>query len=205
MNDAEVIADFQRRWEGTFVWLDIEGRNEELVYLQSVEHSYTKVATLNLTSDKIGKLSLNFGSDGHALKFLYPPVGVFQFQKDAYVFYRKPSRQYRRGICTDNSIMWNVTRNLAGNRCRWTPAEVRAAFDHETYSVDKAMIMLDQGYKGVALDGNFSITQSLFETPEYVLWHWTNPVARVDKKGKVSRLYENGYKAMITQLGFNNG
>jgi hypothetical protein len=204
MNNSEVLQDFRRRWENTFVWLAMDGRADELVKLESIEESSTKIATLNLSGDKIGKLSLNFGSEGHSLQFRYPPVGVFQFQKDAYVFYRRPMRQYRRGICSDNSTMWNVTRNLVGNRCRWIAAEVRAAFDHETFSVATALTLLEQGYKGVALEGNFSLTQSLFDTPDYVLWHWTNPIGRIDKKGKISRMYEESYRTMVSRMGFTN-
>jgi hypothetical protein len=207
MNDAEVIQDFRRRWEGTYIWLSIEGRGDELVHLDAVDTSSgTKVATLNLSSDKIGKLSINLGSAGHTLQFRYPPVGVFQFKENAYVFYRRPMRQYRRGICGDNSLMWNVSRNLTGNVCRWTPQEVRAAFEHETYDITTALTLLEKGYKGVALDSNFSLTQSMFENPDYVLWHWTHPIGRVNSKGKVTQLYENGYKTLVNQMGFaNNG
>lgn len=205
MNNAEVLSDFRRRWEGTYVWLEIDGRPDELVYLDSVEESSTKIATLNLTSDKLGKLSVNFGSENHALQFRYPPVGVFQHDRDAYVFYRRPQRQYRRGICSDNSYMWNVTRRLVGNRVRWNAAEIRSAFEHETYSIVTALTLLEKGYKGVALNGNFSLTQSLFETPDYVLWHWVNPVARINTKGQVTQVIEASYKNIITQLGFTNG
>src|ERR1700743_1243500 len=110
MNNGEVINDFRRRWEGTYVWLSIDDKkSEELVKLDAIEASSTKVATLYLPSDRVGKLTINFGSEGHSLQFRYPPVGVFQYERDAYVFYRRPERQYRRGICADNSTMQNVT------------------------------------------------------------------------------------------------
>ncbi len=206
MNNNEVLNDFRRRWEGTFVWLSIDDKKtEELVRLDTIEASSTKVATLHLTSDRIGKLSINYGSEGHSLQFRYPPVGVFQFNQEAYAFYRRPERQYRRGICADNSWMWNTTRNLCGNRCRWTAQEVRAAFEHETYSIPTALTLLEKGCKGVALDGNFSLTLSMFDTPDYVLFHWSHPVARVNKKGVITHVYEAAYKTLINQLGFNNG
>lgn len=204
MTNDEVLQDFRRRWEGTFVWLGIDGRGDELVKLERIENSSTKVATLHLTSDRVGALSLNFGSEGHSLQFRYPPVGVYQHERDAYVFYRRPQRQYRRGICPDNSIMWNVTRNLVGNRCGWNYSEVRAAFEHETFSITTALTLLEKGYKGVALDGNFSLTQSVFETPEYILFHWVHPIARINTKGQMTHLYENGYKDVVARMGFNH-
>jgi hypothetical protein len=205
VNNAEVVQDFRRRWEGTFVWLAIEGRGEELVRLESIENSSTKVATLNLSSDRIGKLSLNLGSEGHSLQFRYPPVGVFQHERDSYVFYRRPQRQYRRGICGDNSIMRNTTRNYVGNRSRWDFAEVRSAFAHETYSVPTALTLLETGYKGVALNDNFSLVQSMFENTDYVLFHWEHVIARVNEKGVVTKLFETLYKDMIQELGFKHG
>lgn len=204
MNNYDVIQDFRRRWEGTFVWLSIEGRSDELVRIDSVQDSDTKVATLTLSSDKIGKLNLNFGSEGHSLQFRYPPVGVFQHKKDAYVFYRKPARQYRRGICSDNSIMWNVTRNIVGNTGFWNCGEIRSAFEHETFSLVQALHMLEKGYKGVALDGNFSLIQSMFEnSTDYILFHWSSMIAKVNAKGNITKLYENAYVDMISSLGIN--
>ena len=204
MNNAEVLQDFRRRWEGTYVWLAMDNRPDELVYLETILESSTKIATIHLTSDRIGKLTLNFGSEGHALQFRYPPVGVFQHEQDAYAFYRRPSRQYRRGICADNSILWNVTRNLVGNRARWSPSEVRSAFEHETYNITTALTLLEKGYKGVALDGNFSLTLSMFETPDYVLFHWMHPVARINSKGQVTQLLEANYKETVNRMGFTN-
>lgn len=205
MNNAEVLSDFRRRWEGTFVWLTMDNRPDELVYLNNIEESSTKIATIHLTSDRIGKLTLNFGSEGHSLQFRYPPVGVFQHEQDAYVFYRRPSRQYRRGICADNSILFNVTRNLVGNQARWTPSKVRSAYTHETYNITTALALLEKGYKGVALDSNFSLTLSLFDgNTDYVLFHWLHPIARINSKGQVTQLLEANYKDTVNRVGFTN-
>lgn len=202
MTNSEVIQDFSRRWQGTFVWLDIADREEELVKVDLVEETGgSKIATMHLSSDTLGKFQINFGSDGHQLRFKYPPVGVFQHETDAMVFYRRPQRQYRRGICPDNSVLFNVTRNVVGNRSRWNHAEIRDAFEHETYSVKEALKMLKVGgFRGVALRDNFTLTQTLFENPDYVLWHWVHPIARVDSKGKLTVLMEEDYRPTVQFL-----
>jgi hypothetical protein len=202
VTNQEIIADFRRRWEGTYAWLFMEQVNDEtLVSIDRVEDNNDKMATLTVTSEKYGQMVLNFGSSDHELRFKYPPVGVFQFGDDAYMFRRRPARQYRRGICPDNSLLWNVTRGVAGNRSRFDTKEVQAAFDHKTYSEDEALKLLSTGkMKGVALHNNFSLTLPLEEgNPDYILWHWNYPVARIDKEGKIARVYEKQYASYLAE------
>lgn len=201
MNNAEIVADFRRRWEGTYAWLYMDKlREETMVNIQRVEDNNDKVATITVTSQKYGQLVLNLGSDEHELRFKYPPVGVFQSGKDAYLFRRRPARQYRRGICPDNSLLWNVTRHVVGNRARFTSQEVLDAFVAKTYTNEEALSLLSKDYKGVALSSNYAITLSLDAEPDYVLWHWDNPVARIDTKtGKISSWYEKSYQQTLAE------
>ena|SRR5579864_2936748 len=201
MNNQEIVADFRRRWEGTYAWLFMEQVNDEtLVHIDRVEDDSDKVATLTVTSGKYGQMVLNFGSSEHELRFKYPPVGVFQFGDDVYMFRRRPARQYRRGICPDNSLLWNVTRGLVGNRARFDAKEVQAAFEHKTFSEAEALKMLAKGMKGVALSHNFAVTLPIEEgNPDYILWHWNYPVARMDKEGKITRVYEKQYTSYLAE------
>lgn len=201
MNNAEVLHDFRRRWENTYVWLNIENKDEELVYLSRVEDNSDKVGKLYLTSDRLGELVLNFGSEGYALQFRYPPVGVFQHNRDAYCFYRRPIRQYRRGICGDNSLLMNTARNLTGNTARFGSGILKSAFAHQVFTWPEAIELLAGGiWRGVALSENFSLTQSMFKSPDYVLFHWTHPIARVNTKGQITLFYEENYREWIHQL-----
>ena len=201
MTNTEIIQDFRRRWEGTYAWLFMDQKQEEvLVHIDRVEDNLDKVATLSVNSLKYGGMALNFGSADHELRFKYPPVGVFQFADDAYLFRRRPQRQYRRGICPDNSVLVNVTRMVTGNRARFDAKEVQAAFEHKTYPESEALKLLAKGYKGVALRNNFSLTQPLEEgNPDYILWHWGHPVARVDKDGQIARVYEKSYASYLAE------
>lgn len=203
MNDQEVIQDFRRRWENTFLWLYMEKTSEEtLVKLTTVEDSREKVATLHLVSAKYGNFTLNFGSPDHELRFKYPPVGVFQSGMDACLFRRRPIRQYRRGICTDNSTLVNVTRNCVGTLVRLDFPTIVDAFGHHTYSLADACRLLGDGKcRSVALDHNFSVSLSLTTTSyDYILWHWDHPVAYLEKDGKVKLIMEKNYASWINEI-----
>lgn len=201
MTNEEIIQDFRRRWEGTFAWLFMDKFGEEtMIHIDRVEDHNDKVATITVTSEKYGQFVLNLGSEEHELRFKYPPVGVFQCDDDVYMFRRRPARQYRRGICTDNSILWNVTRHVVGNRARFNAKEVLAAFTHQTFSEKLALGMLEtKKARGVALANNYSLTLSLDENPDHVLWHWDVPVARLDKSGKITYVMEKAYQGSLVE------
>ena len=201
MNNAEVVNDFRRRWENSYAWLFMDKLHEEtLVYINRVEDNNDKLATITVTSQKYGQLVLHLGSEEYELRFKYPPVGVFQHGTDVYLFRRRPARQYRRGICTDNSVLWNVTRNIVGNRARFDAEEVQSAFNHVTFSEKEALTMLAKGsHKGVALGNNYALTLSMDEAKEHVLWHWDVPVARMNANGEITRVIETTYTESLAE------
>jgi hypothetical protein len=201
LTNGEIIQDFRRRWEGTFAWLYMDKLDEEiLVYINRVEDSSDKVATIGVTNKKYGQLVLHLGSEEYELRFKYPPVGVFQHGDDVLLFRRRPARQYRRGICADNSVIWNVTRNVVGNRARFDASEVQSAFDHVTYGEAQALKLLESGSaRGVAMRNNYSLLLSMDEGSDYVLWHWDVPVARVNAKGSITAVLEKSYAAALAE------
>jgi hypothetical protein len=194
VNNAEIVSDFRRRWEGTYVWLFMEKQNEEsLVFVEKVADNNDKVATITVNNRKYGGLVLNLGSEEYELRFKYPPVGVFQCGNDSYLFRRRPARQYRRGICADNSLIWNVTRDVVGTRAPFNERSVSAAFEAKKHTLDEALKLLASGYRSVALHNNLSLSLSMDDTSNHVLWHWDVPIARVDKAGKPVVIYEKSY------------
>lgn len=206
MNNAEIINDFRRRYEGTFVWLSMdEITKETLVKVTRIEDDVSKMGVLRLDSLEYGSLSINMGSDGHTLLFKYPPVGVFQHATDAFVFTRRPARQYRRGICADNSTLRSVTAGVAGNIARFEARTIASAFEHKTYPVQEALRMLRSGrVRSVALNNNYSLCLSHTSvSKDFVVFHWTLPVGKVDASGRLGMVYEDVYKSELNRI-FNN-
>ena len=203
MTNEEVLQDFRRRYQGTFVFLKMEQRGiETLVKVDQVEDSVSKVGVLRLSSDEFGTMTLNIGSEGHSLVFKYPPVGVFQHGGEAYMFRRKPVRQYARGICASNSQMWNVTHSFVGNLTQWSAREIVSAFEGRKFNLGEALELLNKykTHRSVALHDNFTISKSVFENPEYIIWNWGSPIARCTTKGEVTKVYEEVYTNILKDL-----
>lgn len=205
METRDVISDFRRRYEGTYVWLKQSEQNTEtLVHVDSVSDSDSKMAVLSLTCQTLGQLQINFGSSEYSLRFRYPPVGVFQHADQPFMFMRKPARQYRRGLCGDNSTMVNVSRWMTGGYATWSPAEVASAFRHDVfaYRVAIARLQVEKKLRGVALADEYSLIRTpIGDTKDHILMHWQNPVARINPEtGTMTVCLEAVYEREIQDI-----
>ena len=203
MSPAEIVNDFRRKYEGTFCWLEVEKATQEaLVRVVRVEDHPQKGGTIQLESSKYGNLTLNLASDGYALKFKHPPVGVFQYKQFAFYFMRRPQRQWQRGLCPGNSLLRNVEHNISGNFARFSADEIQAAFDHKVFDPKEALWMLNkQQACSVALPNDFAVSLSFRLREEFVLFHWRHPVALLDKStGKVTEIVGERYAPVIFSM-----
>jgi len=202
MDNAQVVEDFRRRWQETYVWLKMKGKGiETLVFVRQVEHDESKVGVLHLESADYGSMTINLGSSDHSLMFRYPKSGVFQHGSNACYFHRRPARQWRRGICSDNSTLSTTMRHLGGPGHNMSINTVSAAFKHKTYPIGEALQLLDKRMaRSVALENNFSIALSPTQAKEHLLLFWTDPVARVTADGKLATLYEEVMEANVNEV-----
>lgn len=203
MNQAEILNDFRRRYEGTYVFVkEPDGGESNLFHLDRVEENDEKTGVFHLRSEEIGKIKLNFGS-AHTIKFVPAPVGVFQYKTDAHVCQRNPIRQYRRGICSDNTFILPVFYSLyEGLNLGWSFEMVQAAFDAKVFTFKDGLELLNTGkMRSVALHDNFALCLSLNEnSPDYILLHWNVPIARVNNAGKVTQHLEGAFTTQVNAL-----
>lgn len=204
MNDHEVINDFSRRWSNTYVWMYMEQLGREvLVRITSVEEHPKKIATINVTSKEYGNFRINFGSETSSLKFKYPPVGVFQHGIDAVMLQRRPQRQWRRGLCSDNATINPTHRWLSGKVCQWGLEIVQSAFDHKVLSTSSALEQLNKRkIRSAALPNSFSLVLNpTIATKGHILMHWAEPVALVDvESGKITETLQGHFKGIVESL-----
>lgn len=204
MNNAEVISDFSRRWANTYVWMYMEQLGREvLVRITSVEEHPKKIATINVQSQEYGQFRINFGSETSSLKFKYPPVGVFQCGTDALMLQRRPARQWRRGLCSDNATLIPTHRWITGKNTQWALSTVQAAFDHKIFTVKDALEQLNKRkVRSAALPDAFSLMLSPTVVHKgHLLLHWGEPVAEVDANtGSVITLLQPNYKGIVENL-----
>lgn len=202
VNNEQVVTDFRRRYEGTYIYLENHTEQTEvLAYVRLVEFNFGRVGIIHLETEEYGKLQLNMGSEGHSLKFKYPPVGVFQHESLAHVFFRRPSRQYRRGLCGDNSTILSTARLFGAPSAGVSRSAVVSAFKHTTYRVYEALPMLSKKFRSVALADNLSVTAPVYadKTTGLVL-HYLQAVASFNtRSGKLTKIYEPQYEALLAK------
>lgn len=207
MNINEIMHDFRRRWEQGFVWVEHpESKEESLFYVDRIADDQIKVGTIELSSPEYGKILLNMGT-AHTLKFKYPPIGVYQNGMDAYIFRRRPERQYKHGIYHGNSSITLVHHKMTGRVPRTEALkfdDVLAAFNGEKYPFAEALRMLGSGiFRSVALQRNWSLCLSPVDKESYVLLYWDTPVGTVDRNGVVLHIYEKQFESVIEQVKGN--
>lgn len=200
MTNDQALQDFRRRYEGTYVYLELHAEQREVIaYVRAVESSPNKVGWLHLDTEEYGVLQLNLGSEGHTLKFKYPPVGVFQNGNWAHVFYRRPQRQYRRGLCQDNSYILSTSRLLGGGSSGFNLKALKNAFEHKTYDALEAVKLLQSSpMKSVALADNLSLVISPFEDKElHVIMHYMQPIAEFKPQKGIVTLHNKIYADLL--------
>lgn len=202
MTADEILNDFKRRYESTYVMVQEPNSSEEMLYLvERIEADEHRAAVFHLFSNEVGRIKINYGS-AHTVKFVPPPVGVFQYGGDALVCFRLPQKQYRRGICSDNCRIYHTATAITREQGQMDMETISAAFAKKVYQPKEALDILAKGkYRSVALPDNFSLTLSFSEgSKDYVLFFWTMPVARVNNEGKITSYLEAVFTKQINKL-----
>jgi hypothetical protein len=203
MNNDEIIADFRRRYEGTFVQVCAEQKNIKVLgKMMRVRADAEKFATLEIATREFGTIAMNMGSEEYQVKFEFPPSGVFQFAGMAIAVRRKAEKQYARGLCAGNCALVPTTANITGGAVSFGLNEVQAAYDHKTHTLGQAYTMFKLGQaKSVALRDNFSIALPMSaEKKHYYLFHNYALVGALDEEGKLVRVMEPVYEKAIAEL-----
>lgn len=96
---SEGYRDFSQRYSGTFGWLERKDKNPVLVQLQ------------NVNSDELTFIDANrieyFARSDRDNWFSFIPVkkGSYLYKDGIVVVQRRPARQWKRGICEDNTTI----------------------------------------------------------------------------------------------------
>lgn len=207
MTPQEILQDFRRRYEQTYVFVqEPGGREQNLFHVDRVEEpsgDKNDLGVINLSSIEVGRIRLNIGS-AHTIKFVPPPVGVFQHGNKAVLCKRRPQKQYRRGICNDNTLLMEPVSLIDPQfgRTQFSAEVILAAFEAKQFGIKEGLELLASGkYRSVALTDGFSMCLSLSETStDYLLFHLELPVAKVSSDGKVTRLLEAVFEKQISKV-----
>lgn len=198
MEIREVLNDFIRRYDKTFLWVAPPDSSEEsLFYVDKITADADKIANLSLSSPEFGKIILNMGTS-HTLRFKYPPVGIFQHGADAFVFRRVPTKQYKHGLCGGNCQVDPIYDRIKGNHGTTTLSFdlVANAYSHRVSTFKDGLKMLaSRKYRSVALADNYSLMLSMGKDKNYIMLYWDIPIAVIDPT--------NGDVVMVLEAAFN--
>lgn len=203
MNQQAILTDFIRRYDQSFIHTVAPGSTEEnLFFVQRITLDAKSLATFDLVSPEYGRILLNYGT-AHTLKFKYPPVGVFQRGKDAYIFRRLPQRQWKVGLCQHNCSCTMVLSGLVAthNDGQLSFEQVVDAYASEKYTYRDALRMLKSGrYRSVALHNNFTLSLSVSGVDQHMLLYWETPVAMINIESGDVTMLENAFESVIGQV-----
>lgn len=143
---SEGVHDFSQRYEGTFGWIDRANASSLMVKLTSV--------TPNTLTFQDKKNIEYYARADRDVWFSFLPVkkGSYLFHDEIVVVERRPARQWKRGICEENTTI----RKLSGEFLPVSFEILQEVFDPSpNYTVQK---FRDDGDGGcVLLNNQFSI------------------------------------------------
>lgn len=143
--------DIQKYYENTYVKFSEFG--DKLFYINYVGPD--KVAGVD---DENTAFEL-FLSDSapYTVNYLLPHKAVFQWKDSVYLLQRIPARQYRRGLCSDNTMITNVT---TGTRLDIGFNSLKAFVGKPSYSSFSNAFNTKAKTKAVALSSRMSYLRS---------------------------------------------
>ena len=98
---SRTYGDFSQRYQGTYGWFQKPAGGEILVKLIKVREESLKF------QDKSGGEYTANADVGNVFSFLPTTKGAYLYGDGFVVVKRVPARQYKRGICDDNTTIYN--------------------------------------------------------------------------------------------------
>ena len=143
--------DIQKYYENTYVKFSEFG--DKLFYINSVGSD--KVAGVDDENTAFELFLSN--SAPYMVNYLLPHKAVFQWKDSVYLLQRIPARQYRRGLCSDNTMITNVT---TGTRLDIGFNSLKAFVGKPSYSSFSNAFNTKAKTKAVALSSRMSYLRS---------------------------------------------
>lgn len=203
MTNDQILQDFIRRYHGTFVnVVDPKKTSSNLYLLEEIQPHPEYIGTLSLHSPEYGRLRINIASEW-AVKFPDTPVGVFQHGGQAYYCRRVPRKQYRRGICRDNTRINTVTSAIQNLSSAMSWEILSSAMKRDTFTLKEALTMLNKRTaKSVALANNYAVSLPFADAAgsDMILYSWDVPIARITNTGKLVEVYEKIFTRSISKI-----
>jgi hypothetical protein len=173
MNNEQVIRDLSRKYVGTYFRIpDPKTQGNSLVVLCSNvagggRHSRGSVV---VTTPRLGELIYHIpGTVSFDLSM--PQTGTFQNGDVALIFSRLANRQWRRGVCRDNSHIQHCWDGLGG--LSYTHSLLEKAYEHQQFTLDEAMDLFRRrpSTLSVAIKGNYIVSRVPYSKSRFAVFY----------------------------------
>lgn len=104
---ADTWSDFRQRYANTYGWYEKDNGEQVLVQVTSVNERSTTFV------DKNGLTYYANADKGNAFHFIPVQKGLGYYDKDIICVSRTPARQWKRGICLDNTRLRNISQQTS--------------------------------------------------------------------------------------------
>lgn len=203
MNE-QMVRDLNRRYARTVVEVIYKPTKEKFpIFVDSLHFLPEGVI---LVGNKAGKEMQEKYNDYVFLES--PESGVFDFGGTTYVYQHRPERQWRKGICLDNSSIFSPILNIID---RFDCNEVRLNYRPKVYSVKglknlfrDTVLRLEEGIKLLSESDNLSVALnkkyfiSIYtEANSYVLWRMDKPLCKFYPETFSVTLFEPIYRQEV--------
>ena len=176
--------DIQKYYECTYVKFVEFG--DKLFYIQRVRENVIEGINEDDTAFQL------YLSDEHpyAVNYLLPHKAVFQWKDSVYILQRIPARQYRRGLCSDNTMLTNVA---TGNNTDINFSSLKAFVSKQKYASFGQAFNSKEKTKAIALTNRMTYLRT-----GYILFDQKR-VASFDFERKVIKMVHKIFLPEIMQ------
>lgn len=165
-NKPMAIDEMQKKYNNTY--LILQTSQPSLVMYKGFSDGMHQFV------DELGvRITLSPDSE-YDLYCKFPERQLFNHRGQVYEFIRRPNRQYRRGVCRDNCMIYSPVRRLySGGSVDWDMKFLWAALypQYPANCAEAIELLKSESVAAIALNEKFFISHSLTrESSVYFLW-----------------------------------
>lgn len=179
-NEDNQRKEFYKKYQSTYMWMKRKEKPPIIVFFTGNDDNglYTFV-------HKGSNIKVAHETDVEIFSY-FPKPTLFNHHGQMYWFTRKPARQYRRGLCSDNcsitipaEIFWNGGSKY---RSKGIDEQILAELFSPTYlDIGQAITSLSEDNKtiSVAISPIFGVSLHNKADNKHILWYKTWPIGEI--------------------------
>jgi hypothetical protein len=195
MNPSAIFEDFEKKYQGSFVQVQLDKEEPSFYQLRRILKSSSRFPQLELLSNKTGTILLNYNTKAKII-FKVPESRYIQVDNDVAYYSRYPSRQWKKGLNPNNTIVTNPLTNFMSFRSSAESLNFKtidSIYNTKYSTKEEAFRKLSkENYKGVALSKNIAIVSNE-RYKHYIIFYRFHTIGTMCKStGKItSPLFED--------------